>query len=97
MTSKKIIREPGSGKTKDLMILCAESGATLVCKNPEAMLVKAHAYGCNINIISYLDFLQTSAFNQNNALGKKLSFGFVYGAGSNPRNYPYNLENNYSE
>jgi hypothetical protein len=67
MTSKKIIREPGSGKTKDLMMLCAENGATLVCKNPEAMLVKAHAYGCNINIISYLDFLQTSAFNQNNA------------------------------
>lgn len=67
MTSKKIIREPGSGKTKDLMMLCAESGATLVCRNPEAMLVKAHAYGCNINIISYLDFLQTSAFSQNNA------------------------------
>jgi hypothetical protein len=67
MTSKKIIREPGSGKTRDLMTLCAENGATLVCRNPEAMLVKAHAYGCNINIISYLDFLQTSEFNQNNA------------------------------
>lgn len=67
MTSKKIIREPGSGKTRELMALCTETGATFVCKNPEGMLVKAHAYGYSINIVSYIDFLQTSAYNQNNA------------------------------
>lgn len=65
---KKIIGEPGSGKTKKLMALCQQENATLVCKNPEAMLVKAHAYGYkNINIISYYNFLKTSTYNQNNA------------------------------
>lgn len=64
----KIIGAPGSGKTKQLMAMCAEENATLVCKNPEAMVVKAHAYGYkNINIISYTDFLKTSDYNQNNA------------------------------
>jgi len=63
----KIIGEPGSGKTRQLMTLCQKEGATLVCKNPEAMYVKAHAYGLNLNIISYLEFLQTSKYNQNNA------------------------------
>ena len=33
-------------------------------------------------------------FNQNNTYGKKLSFGFLYGGGSNSKNYPYNLGNN---
>ena len=33
-------------------------------------------------------------FNQNNTYGKKLSFGFLYGGGSNSHNYPYNLGNN---
>lgn len=64
---KKIIGEPGSGKTKQLMALCQDENATLVCKNPEAMLVKAHAYGYHINIISYYDFLKTSEYNSNNA------------------------------
>ena len=63
----KIVREPGSGKTKEIMSLCAEENATFVCKNPEAMTVKAHAYGYHINIISYYDFLKTSEYNQNNA------------------------------
>ena len=63
----KIIGEPGSGKTKQLMERCQLENATFVCKNPEAMRVKAHSYGYNINIISYLDFLQTAKYNQNNA------------------------------
>ena len=33
-------------------------------------------------------------FNQNNTYGKKLSFGFLYGGGSNSKNYPYNFGNN---
>lgn len=64
---KKVVRAPGSGKTKELMSYCAEENATLVCKNPDAMLVKAHSYGFKINIISYLDFLQTATYNENNA------------------------------
>lgn len=63
----KIIGEPGSGKTKKLIAMCQNENATLVCNNPEAMLVKAHSYGYHINIISYLDFLQTSDYNLNNA------------------------------
>lgn len=57
----KIIREPGSGKTKEIMGLCAAEGATFVCRNPEAMLVKAKSYGYDITIISYIEFLQESS------------------------------------
>ena len=64
---KKIVRAPGTGKTKELMSYCAEENAAFVCKNPEAMIVKAHAYGYKITVISYLDFLQTSEYNQYNA------------------------------
>ena len=63
----KVIGEPGSGKTKKLMAMCQSENATLVCKNPEAMMVKAHSYGYQINIISYLDFLQTAEYNKKNA------------------------------
>lgn len=63
---RKIVRAPGSGKTKELMSYCAEEGATLVCKNPDAMIVKAHAYGYKINIISYLEFLTKAEYNQYN-------------------------------
>lgn len=64
----KIIGEPGSGKTKQLMKLCFNENATFVCKNPEAMMVKAHAYGLSgLKIISYQDFLMDSSFNENNA------------------------------
>jgi len=57
----KIIREPGSGKTKDIMKMCEKENATFICRNPEAMLVKAKSYGYNINIISYIEFLQESS------------------------------------
>jgi len=64
----KIIGEPGSGKTKQLMKMCFDEGATFVCKNPEAKTVKAHAYGfIGLNIISYQDFLLNSNYNENNA------------------------------
>ncbi len=64
----KIIGPAGSGKTKKIMELCEKDNATFVCKNPEAMRVKAHAYGfSSFEIISYNDFLQTSNYNQNNA------------------------------
>ena len=40
----KIIGEPGSGKTKQLMEICAKEKATFVCRKPEAMEVKAHFF-----------------------------------------------------
>lgn len=64
---RKIVGEPGSGKTKTLMAYCQDEDAAFVCKNPEAMMVKAHAYGFNIKIMSYLDFLQSTEYNNNNA------------------------------
>ena len=64
---RKIVRGPGSGKTKEIMNYCAQEGAAFVCKNPDAMRVKAHAYGYKIEILSYLDFLQTPEYNQYNA------------------------------
>ena len=57
----KVIREPGSGKTKEIMGMCDAEDATFICRNPEAMLVKAKSYGYDIDIISYIDFLQESS------------------------------------
>ena len=63
----KIIGPAGSGKTRKIMELCEQQNAVFVCKSPEAMFVKAKAYGYNIHIISYIDFLQNSTYNDNNA------------------------------
>lgn len=64
----KIMGEPGSGKTRKIMERCFSEKAAFVCKNPEAMEVKAHSYGFQgLEIISYNDFLLNSNFNENNA------------------------------
>lgn len=83
MISKKIIREPGSGKTKELMALAQADGAYFVCKNPEAMMVKAEAYGYSLTIISYTDYLTNPIYNTPNAyiddideLGEVMGFQF---------------------
>ena len=56
----RIIDEPSSGKTSRLMLLAKENNATFVCGNPNAMKVKAQAYGlADINFISYHDFVTT--------------------------------------
>lgn len=53
----KIIGERSSGKTLRLMLLAIETGATIVCSNPEAFYYKAQAYGYNdITFISYEDY-----------------------------------------
>ena len=52
----RIIDGRGSGKTSRLMLLAKENGATLVCENPRAMEIKAHAYGIvGIDFMSYAD------------------------------------------
>lgn len=54
----RVIDEQGSGKTSRLMLIAKENNATFVCSNPQAMEVKARAYGIpNIKFISYHDFV----------------------------------------
>ena len=54
----QIIDKRGSGKTSRLMLLVKENDGILVCSNPEAMRVKAEAYGFkNLRIISYFDYM----------------------------------------
>lgn len=56
----RIIDDRGSGKTSRLMLLAKENNAAFVCSNPDAMKVKAKAYGIEgINFISYHDFIHT--------------------------------------
>lgn len=56
----RIIDGRGTGKTSRLMLLAKENNAVVVCKHPQAMEVKAHAYG-----IVGLKFLSYDAFIQN--------------------------------
>lgn len=64
----RIIDKRGSGKSSRLMLLAKETGATVVCNNPNRMREKAHAYGITgITFMSYYDFLNT-----NEAIGKYL-------------------------
>ena len=61
----RIIDERSSGKTKRLMQIAKENGATFVCANPTGMEVKAKAYGLNgIKFISYHDFVTSYEENQ---------------------------------
>ena len=55
----RIIDERGSGKTGRLMLIAKENNAVFVCANPEAMKVKAKAYGISgIEFITYTDFIR---------------------------------------
>jgi len=50
----RIIDKRGSGKTSRLMLLAKETGATIVCSNPDAFAYKAKAYGLEgIKFMSY--------------------------------------------
>ena len=58
----RIIDEPGTGKTNQLMLLAKEHNADFICSNPKAMEIKAKAYGIDgINFISYDKF--STVFN----------------------------------
>jgi hypothetical protein len=53
----QIIDKRGSGKTSRLMLLAKENNGILVCSNPQAMEVKAHAYGIiGLDFVSYANF-----------------------------------------
>lgn len=53
----RIIDKRGSGKTSRLMLLAKETGATIVCSNPDAFEYKAKQYGLNdIEFISYENY-----------------------------------------
>ncbi len=46
----------GIGKTKMLLEQASASGGTVVCKDPDALRVRAHRYGITgLDIISYED------------------------------------------
>jgi hypothetical protein len=54
----QIIDSRGSGKTSRLMLLAKENNGVFVCANPDAMKVKARAYGLTgFDIISYYDLV----------------------------------------
>lgn len=51
-----IVGPSSTGKTRELLDAAKRSGATVVCKNPEAMLVKANNYGMfGLRFCSYGD------------------------------------------
>ncbi len=50
----RIIDSRGSGKTSRLMLLAKETNSAIACMNPNAMRLKAYAYGITgIDFISY--------------------------------------------
>ena len=56
----RIIDDRGTGKTSRLMLIAKENNAVFVCNNPEAMKVKANAYGIEgIKFMSYSDFTRS--------------------------------------
>ena len=53
-----IIGDNGTGKTRKLLEIAKESGAIVVCENPNAMMSKAHAYGIvGLHIIGYEQYM----------------------------------------
>lgn len=83
----QIIDKRGSGKTSRLMLLVKENNGILVCSNPDAMKVKAEAYGFkNLNIISYSDYINNINFyrgkifiDETEGFLKTLSFNQIEG------------------
>ena len=58
----RIISGRGTGKTSRLMLLAKENDAVIVCRHPEHMREKAHAYGITgLKFMSYYDFLVAKA------------------------------------
>lgn len=58
----RIIDKGSSGKTGRLMLLAAENNGIIVCKNPDAMRVKAQSYGFNnIKFISYGTYIDDTS------------------------------------
>lgn len=54
----RIIDSRGTGKTGRLLLLAKEHNALFVCANPDAMRVKANAYGIDgIQFVSYYDYI----------------------------------------
>ena len=54
----RIIDKRATGKTSRLMLLAKETGAIIVCSNPEIYKTKAERYGIiGIDFVSYRDYL----------------------------------------
>ena len=53
----RIIDKRATGKTSRLMLLAKETGAIIVCSNPEIYKTKAERYGIiGIDFVSYRDY-----------------------------------------
>ena len=59
-------------------------------------LIEKYDYFDQISISSFHHryYGKIVEYNNNNTLGKKISFGFLYGGGSNPKAYPYHFKYN---
>lgn len=76
----KVIGEAGSGKTKKLLQYCANNNFTMVCRNTKEMIEKSEDYGIyNVDIISYIDYLQASEKEQKYVLDDMDEFLGVMG------------------
>lgn len=63
----RIIDGRGTGKTSRLMLFAKEHNAIFVCANPEAMRVKAEAYGITgLQFMSYYDYLRLNYVQKDN-------------------------------
>ena len=52
----KFVGKTCSGKTKKLLLAAEREGGTVMCRNPERMLEKAHSLGIvGLSIIGYKD------------------------------------------
>ena len=57
----RIIDGQSTGKTGRLMLLAKENDALFICDNPDAMRVKANAYGITgLQFISYYDYIENN-------------------------------------
>ena len=91
----RIIDDRGTGKTSRLMLLAKESNATFVCVNPEAMRVKAKAYGIEgLNFVSYGDFIHTFDPDITNYVVDELEYFIKYIFASGPELIGYTLSQN---
>jgi len=91
----RIIDDRGTGKTGRLMLLAKENDATFVCVNPEAMRVKAKAYGIEgLNFVSYGDFVHTFDPDITNYVVDELECFVKYIFASGPELIGYTLSQN---
>ena len=91
----RIIDERSSGKTSRLMLIAKEQDAIFVCNNPNAMKIKAEAYGIDgIKFISYIDFIHNYDPDITRYVVDELEIFVQYIFASGPQLIGYTLSKN---